>query len=103
MPELIEKNATCHLISLFRTRVITPVDAELARGGSRSSEYRNGMLDAYAFRELRVAVPPLRYKLGTAPADAYFAGNERGHALWRRNQALKDVASTPSIHHQEQL
>ena len=62
------------------------VDAELAKGSARSREYRNGMLDVlnYRMRGVKIHVP---HKEGTASADAYFAGNIRGHALWRTLQA----------------
>jgi len=89
------KSKSC--LEIFQTRVIDPVDKDLAIGDPRSTEYRNGMLDAYAHRELRIPIPrPLRYKLGTSQADAYFAGNERGHALWRRLHLADSKANTPS-------
>lgn len=62
------------------------ITAELAIGTPRSQEYREGMLDALNFR-MRQRRIQARYKAGTAGFDAYFAGNERGHALWRRLQA----------------
>jgi hypothetical protein len=67
------------------------VDAELSVGERRSTEYRQGMLDAYCFRVLGTPIPPLRFRLGSAQADAHFAGNVRGHALWRVH-----AAATPS-------
>jgi hypothetical protein len=90
-------------LEVFRVRVIEPVDKDLAVGSKRSPEYRNGMLDAYAFRESRIQIPsPCRYQLGTAQADAYFAGIERGHALWRRLHPAKSPANTPSTTTPEQ-
>jgi hypothetical protein len=68
----------------YRAQVVDPVDAELSVGDPRSQEHRTGMLDAYAFHQLRTPTPSLRYPLGTAQADTYFSGRERGHALWRR-------------------
>ncbi|MDY0011312.1 MAG: hypothetical protein RBS40_00290 [Rhodocyclaceae bacterium] len=61
------------------------VDAALARGDRRSPEYRLGMLDVLKYRMhgARIQVP---FQLGTSQADAYFAGNDRGHALWRARQ-----------------
>jgi hypothetical protein len=58
------------------------VDVDLAKGAPRSLEYRLGVLDAVRFRLNGVSIPA-RYAAGTAQADAYFAGNEHGHALWR--------------------
>lgn len=75
------------VVDCYRTQVLAPVDTELARGDARSREYRLGMLDAYALHQLRTQIPPQRYALGTAAADAYYAGVERGHALWRRQHS----------------
>lgn len=63
------------------------VDDVLSHGDRRSPEYRRGMLDVLRFRleGVRIAVP---YRLGTAQADAYFAGNERGHHVFRGMQLL---------------
>jgi hypothetical protein len=58
------------------------VDAELAPGGPRSSEYRLGMVDVLRYRLEGTRIPK-RFELGTVQADAYYAGNERGHAYWR--------------------
>lgn len=62
------------------------VDAELASGSPRSIEYRIGMLDVLRYRLEGIRIPKL-YELGTAQSDAYFAGNERGHVLWRQRQS----------------
>jgi hypothetical protein len=58
------------------------VDATLACGNKRSAEYRRGMLDVLRFRlqGVRIECP---YREGTAQFDAYFSGNDRGHAVWR--------------------
>lgn len=61
------------------------VDDELSTGDPRSMEYRQGVLDAIRFRLGGIPIPR-RYQVGTAQADAYFAGIERGHALWRMRQ-----------------
>mgnify|MGYP006929048060 CR=1 FL=1 len=99
MPTSDSKN----FLECFRAQVIEPVDKELAIGTPRSPEYRNGMLDAVAWRALRVAIPqPLRYKVGTAQADAYFAGIERGHCLWNRIHSANSTANTPFTSNQEQ-
>lgn len=91
----------CGVLAFF-SQVIDPVDRELARGTPRSPEYRNGVLDAYAYRALGIAIPALRYQIGTAQADAYFSGREHGHALWRsQQQKAEDATSTPSTHNPE--
>lgn len=63
------------------------VDTELSFGNRRSAEYRRGMLDVlrYHLEGARIECP---YREGSAPFDAYFAGNERGHILWRDLQSL---------------
>lgn len=95
------KSKSC--IEVFRARVTEPVDQDLAIGDPRSPEYRNGVLNAYAFREMRVPIPhPPRYKVGTAQFDAYFSGIERGHALWRRLHPADPSSNTPSTSNQEQ-
>ena len=51
----------------------------------RSDEYRRGVIDALRFRldEEKPAIWKSQYKLGTAQADAYFAGCDEGHRLAR--------------------
>ena len=61
------------------------VDRELGRRNPHSPEYHLGMLDALRYREKGSGLPQ-RYELGTAQADAYYAGSECGRALWRRWQ-----------------
>jgi len=75
----------------FRERVIDPVDRELSIGDPRSPEYRQGMLNILAFREQLAAFPSHPYPLGTAQSDAYSAGVERGHALFRRLHPIPTV------------
>lgn len=70
------------------------VDDALAKGDPRSTEYRLGMLDALRFRMNGTPIPK-RYAPGTAASDAYFAGNEHGHALWRTTQAKNVEAPNP--------
>jgi hypothetical protein len=68
---------------------------ELGRGDPHSPEYHFGMLDALRYREKGSCIPQ-RYELGTAQADAYYAGSECGHALWRRwQEEAGDPAPTP--------
>lgn len=51
----------------------------------RSDEYRHGVIDILKFRlrEANEAFGKHQYKLGTAQADAYFAGCDEGHRLAR--------------------
>jgi hypothetical protein len=51
----------------------------------RSDEYRRGVIDVLRFRldEENGAFGKNQYKLGTAQADAYFAGCDEGHRLAR--------------------
>lgn len=70
------------------TAVSTPdeiVDQVLARGTRGSAEYRRGMLDVLRFRLEREPIQ-CPYRAGTPQFDAYFAGNDRGHAVWRAMQ-----------------
>lgn len=49
----------------------------------RSPEYRAGCRAALEFRLAGRRIPA-RYAAGCAAADAFFAGVEEGHAIWRR-------------------
>jgi hypothetical protein len=51
----------------------------------RSAEYRHGVIDILKFRlrETNEATGKRQYRLGTAQADAYFAGCDEGHRLAR--------------------
>lgn len=62
------------------------VDVAKRNGDKRSAEYWRGALDVLRFRieAVRIQCP---YPEGTAQFDAYFSGNERGHALWRASVA----------------
>jgi hypothetical protein len=48
----------------------------------RSPEYKAGVRSILDWR-INGAQPALPYALGTAQADAYFAGQEEGGAIWR--------------------
>jgi hypothetical protein len=52
---------------------------------ARSLEYRHGVRAALAYR-LEGRPSPQPYPLGTARADAWFAGLDEGHALWRQSE-----------------
>lgn len=57
--------------------------ADAKRAGSRrSAEYWRGAFDVLRYRihGERIESP---YQEGTVQFDAYFAGVDRGHALWR--------------------
>ena len=51
----------------------------------RSDEYRHGVIDILKYRlhEANEAFGKHQYALGTAQADAYFAGCDEGHRLAR--------------------
>lgn len=59
-------------------------DAKQA-GNRRSAEYWRGALDVLRYRihGERIACP---YQEGSTQFDAYFAGADRGHALWRMHR-----------------
>lgn len=63
-----------------------------AHGDRRSAVYWRGALDVLRFRleGVRIQCP---FKAGTVEFDAYFSGNDRGHALWR--QVCCDADNTP--------
>lgn len=50
----------------------------------RSHEYREGCAAALEFRVLGVRIES-RYPAGSCGADAWAAGVEEGHAIWRAN------------------
>lgn len=60
----------------------------------RSDEYRHGVIDVlkHRLRESNEAFGKHQYKLGTAQADAYFAGCDEGHRLAR--EYLEKVGAT---------
>lgn len=53
----------------------------------RSDEYRHGVLDVMKYRlgEANEAFGKKQYVLGTAQADAYFAGCDEGHRIAREH------------------
>jgi hypothetical protein len=59
---------------IFNAAFATPRDP-------RSAEYKQGVLDVLKYRlgEANVVGWKMRYTLGTAQADAYFAGCDEGH------------------------
>jgi len=55
----------------------------------RSDEYIRGVLDTLLYRlgeNLHLDCP---YPEGTAQADAWYSGNEEGHALYRKHQEME--------------
>lgn len=58
------------------------IEAAKRHGDKRSAEYWRGALDVLRFR-MQAARIQCPYREGTVQFDAYFAGNDRGHALWR--------------------
>ena len=62
-------------------------DAFTTPRGSRSDEYKQGVLAALRFRfdSEKISCP---FAQGTAAADAFFSGLEEGHTLWRNNCEL---------------
>lgn len=49
----------------------------------RSLEYKNGVLDTLMLRFGDIASARCPYPIGTAQADAYFAGCGEGHQLFK--------------------
>jgi hypothetical protein len=68
---------------MSEAEILAAVAEEIKRGDARSLEYQQGMAAVLRFRARGVRIP-CPYRLGTAEADAYFSGNERGHVLWRK-------------------
>lgn len=60
----------------------TILEAAKRYGDKRSAEYWRGALDVLRFRMQAVQIQ-CPFREGTVQFDAYFAGNDRGHALWR--------------------
>jgi len=52
----------------------------------RSDEYKQGVLAALRYRLTQAAII-MPYTAGTARADAWFAGVDEGHRLWREYDA----------------
>lgn len=51
----------------------------------RSDEYKQGVIAALSFRITGQKIPH-PYALGTAQADAFYAGIDEGHRRWRAEQ-----------------
>ncbi|MCI0146659.1 hypothetical protein KNO81_12250 [Paraburkholderia sediminicola] len=51
----------------------------------RSAEYKQGVRDTLIFR-IEGDQMVLAYEIGTAQCDAYCAGREEGHRIWRAHQ-----------------
>jgi hypothetical protein len=58
----------------------------------RSSQYKAGARAALAFRTERAPIPQ-PYPVGSVEADAFSAGIEEGHAIWRRTKAATKGAA----------
>jgi hypothetical protein len=56
----------------------------------RSEEYKAGVRAALEYHiNDAVNFPPLPYPAGTPQADAWFAGTDEGHRLWRYGQEAR--------------
>jgi hypothetical protein len=64
------------------TTIAQMIDNAMKHGTPRSKEYRRGIEDVL---KLKLGGQPIRcpFAPGTAQFDAYFAGNDRGHAIYR--------------------
>lgn len=74
------------------TTIAQMIDAALANGTPCSREYRQGAEDVLRFK---FGGQPIRcpFQPGTAQFDAYFAGNVRGHTIYREEaQRWAEVA-----------
>jgi hypothetical protein len=61
----------------------------------RSSEYREGCQASLEYHILGRRMP-LSYRAGCCEADAWFAGAEEGHAIWRRKSEATDPCGEQS-------
>ena len=59
----------------------------------RSAEYREGCRAALEYRILGRSMGP-GYPAGCCEADAWFAGVEEGHAIWRRKCEATNMTAT---------
>lgn len=62
-------------------------DEVLQYGDPRSSEYRLGVIDCLCRRTIG-ALPPHRFHMGTAQADAYWSGFDRGRIIWEKIKSV---------------
>lgn len=63
-------------------------DDVLRHGDPRSPEYRLGMIDCLCWRTVGVETPH-RFRMGTAQADAYWSGFDRGRGVWEKIKAVQ--------------
>ena len=82
-PRAIPSRSAVHVVpSLFRADELLRQAFANPRD-PRSNEYKAGVLAALRYRieGAPIAIP---YRLGTAPADAFFSGLDEGHRIARR-------------------
>ena len=74
------------------TTIAQMINAALANGTPCSREYRQGAEDVL---RLKLGGQPIRclFQPGTAQFDAYFAGNARGHAIYREEAQRRAEAA----------
>lgn len=78
--------------AIITTQVAGPTADELFAAAfnqprdPRSAAYKQGVLASLKFRIEGRRIPKL-YDPATAEDDAYYAGVQEGHAIWRRAQA----------------
>jgi len=70
-------------VSQADTEILAAVADELRHGDTRSAVYQQGMAAVLRFRLHGVPIQRT-YHPGTVEFDAFYAGVERGHALWRK-------------------
>ena len=67
-------------------------DKRFAAGNPRSPEYKAGALYCLRYHAGETRKADCPYRIGTAQADAWFAGCWEGTDLWRNAQEAKAVA-----------
>ena len=77
------------------TTITELIDANLKHGTLRSPEYRRGIEDVL---RRKFGGTPIRcpYEEGSPQFDAYFAGNVRGHAIYRAEVQRRQEAEEAS-------
>lgn len=70
---------------MTRKEIEELVAREFLRGDPRSPEYRRGTIELICFKETGSGFTK-PYAMGTVQADAYWAGVDRGWAIWNRLQ-----------------
>lgn len=63
-------------------------DEVLRHGDPRSPEYRLGIADCLCRRTIGT-LTPLRFQMGTAQADAYWSGFDRGRVVWEEIKTIR--------------